>query len=61
LIIQNNTNTKSYFPKTITFIITEFTWIKVDVPATYSQQLRNRQYDGFIDVVQPVLKKNNLG
>lgn len=48
-------------PKTKTFITTEFAWIKVDVPATYSQQFGNRQYGGFMDIVQPVLKKTILG
>ena len=48
-------------PKTKTFITTEFAWIKVDVPATYSQQFGNRQYGGFMDIVQPVLKRTILG
>ena len=48
-------------PKTKTFITTEFAWIKVDVPATYAQQFGNRQYGGFLDIVQPVLKRTILG
>jgi hypothetical protein len=48
-------------PKTSTFITTEFAWIKVDVPETYSQQFGNKQYGGFIDIVQPVLKRTILG
>lgn len=48
-------------PKMKTFITTEFAWIKVDVPETYSQQFGNRQYGGFMDIVQPVLKKTILG
>lgn len=48
-------------PRIKTFITTEFAWIKVDVPETYSQQFGNRQYGGFMDIVQPVLKRTILG
>jgi hypothetical protein len=48
-------------PKTKTFITTEFAWIHVDVPETYSQQFGNKQQGGFIDIVQPVLTKTILG
>ncbi|MBW4360573.1 hypothetical protein [Flavobacterium taihuense] len=48
-------------PKTKTFITTEFAWINVDVPETYSQQFGNKQYGGFMDIVQPVLKRTILG
>lgn len=48
-------------PITKTFITSEFAWIKVDVPETYTQQYGNRQYGGFVDIVQPVLTKNILG
>jgi hypothetical protein len=48
-------------PKTKTFITTEFAWIKVDVPETYSQQFGDRQYGGFMDIVQPILKRTILG
>ncbi|WP_348797301.1 hypothetical protein [Flavobacterium adhaerens] len=48
-------------PKTKTFITTEFAWINVDVPETYSQQFGNKQYGGFMDIVQPILKKTILG
>ncbi|MEO8516814.1 MAG: hypothetical protein ABI426_08720 [Flavobacterium sp.] len=44
-----------------TFITTEFAWINVDVPSTYTQQFGNKQHGGFIDIVQPVLKKTILG
>lgn len=49
------------FPKTQTFITAEWAWINVDVPSTYSEQFGNRQQGGFIDVVQPILKKRILG
>ena len=48
-------------PKMKTFITTEFAWIEVDVPETYGQQFGNRQYGGFMDIVQPVLKRTILG
>mgnify|MGYP000480341041 CR=1 FL=1 len=48
-------------PKIKTFITTEFAWIYVDVPQTYSQQFGNKQRGGFIDIVQPILRKTMLG
>jgi len=48
-------------PKLNTFITAEWAWIKVDVPATYTEQFGNRQRGGFIDIVQPILKRNILG
>ena len=44
-----------------TAIIGEWAWIFVDVPATYSQQFGNKQQGGYMDIVQPVLKKRMLG
>lgn len=44
-----------------TFITGEWAWIWVDVPETYSQQFGNRQFGGFIDIVQPVLQKSIFG
>lgn len=48
-------------PKIKTFITTEFAWVFVDVPETYTQQFGDKQYGGFIDVVQPVLSQTILG
>jgi len=48
-------------PKVKTFITTEFAWIYVDVPETYSQQFGNKQKGGFIDIVQPFFTKTILG
>lgn len=48
-------------PKIKTFITTEFAWIAVDVPETYTQQFGDEQRGGFIDIVQPVLTQNILG
>ena len=48
-------------PRTKTFITSEFAWITVDVPQTYTQQYGDEQRGGFIDIVQPVVTKNILG
>lgn len=47
--------------RTQTYITTEWTFINVDVPENYSQQYGSKQTGGFIDVVQPVLRKNIFG
>ena len=44
-----------------TFITGEWAWINVNVPATFTQQFGNKQQGGFIDIVQPVIKKRILG
>lgn len=44
-------------PKIGTYIVGEWAWVKVQVPNTYSQQYGNRQRGGFIDIVQPVLRR----
>ena len=33
----------------------------VDVPGTYTQQFGNKQQGGFIDIVQPILKRKMFG
>ena len=48
-------------PKLKTFITAEWAWIRVDVPDTYSQQFGSRQMGGYMDIVQPVIKKTILG
>ena len=44
-------------PKINMIITTEFAWIFVDVPGTYTQQYGKKQYGGFLDIVQPIIKK----
>lgn len=44
-----------------TFITGEWAWINVDVPTTYSQQYGRKQRGGFVDIVQPVIRKKILG
>lgn len=51
----------STLPKLKTFITGEWAWIKVNVPKTFIQQYGNKQHGGFIDIVQPVLKRKVFG
>ncbi|MEO5945430.1 MAG: hypothetical protein ABIP79_01335 [Chitinophagaceae bacterium] len=46
---------------TKTFINSEWAWIKLDVPDTYTEQFGEKQQGGFIDFVQPIYKKKVLG
>jgi hypothetical protein len=48
-------------PFTKTYLTTEWTWIMVDVPETYSQQFGRKQTGGFLDIVQPVFRKSIFG
>ncbi|HEY4874986.1 MAG TPA: hypothetical protein VIH86_05400, partial [Puia sp.] len=52
-------NTK--IPKLNTSITTEWAWIFVQIPPNYTQQYGNKQFGGFIDIVQPVIKGKILG
>jgi hypothetical protein len=52
-------NTK--LPKLNTVITGEWAWIYVDVPGTYSQQFGSKQQGGFLDLVQPVLRRKISG
>lgn len=48
-------------PKANTTITTEFAWVMADIADTYTQQYGKKQRGGFIDIVQPILKKEMLG
>lgn len=48
-------------PRLGTKIIGEWAWVLVDVPDTYTQQFGKRQQGGFVDIVQPVLRRKLLG
>jgi hypothetical protein len=48
-------------PFTKTWINAEYAWVNVDVPDTYSQQFGERQGGGFIDIVQPIVKRSIFG
>lgn len=51
----------STLPRSNTFITAEWAWVKVNVPSTFTLQYGNKQQGGFIDIVQPVIKKQMLG
>ena len=44
-----------------TYIVTEWAFVKVDVPDSYTQQYGKKQVGGFMDIVQPVIRKNIFG
>lgn len=44
-----------------TTINAEWAWIRVNVPDTYTEQFGSKQMGGFVDFVQPVLKKPMFG
>lgn len=48
-------------PDSKTFITGEWAWIKVNVPVTFTQQYGNKQYGGFIDIVQPIVSRKLFG
>lgn len=51
----------SQLPVLNTNIVSEFAWVFVDVPQSYTQQYGNKQYGGFLDIVQPVIRKKMFG
>ncbi|HEY8934302.1 MAG TPA: hypothetical protein VIM65_03745 [Cyclobacteriaceae bacterium] len=58
-VIAVDFNTK--IPKVNTRIVGEWAWVIVDVPTTFTQQYGSQQRGGFVDIVQPVLKKEIFG
>ncbi|MGG7034956.1 MAG: hypothetical protein ACI7YS_07150 [Flavobacterium sp.] len=44
-----------------TYINAEWVWAFIDVPDTYSQQFGSQQKGGFLDIVQPILRREVLG
>lgn len=44
-----------------TFITAEWAWVNVDIPSTYTQEYGNKQHGGFVDIVQPIVKRRMLG
>ena len=43
-----------------TYITAEMAWIRVDVPDTYTEQFGEKQYGGFVDLVQPLWRRRIL-
>ncbi|MES2794785.1 MAG: hypothetical protein V4683_02410, partial [Bacteroidota bacterium] len=48
-------------PTLKTFVTGEWAWVSVNVPENYSQQYGNKQRGGFLDIVQPILKRKMAG
>jgi len=48
-------------PKIKTYINAEWVWASINVPETYTQQYGNKQQGGFIDIVQPIIKRTMFG
>jgi hypothetical protein len=48
-------------PFTKTWVNTEWAFVNVDVPETYSQQYGDSQLGGFLDIVQPIFRGNIFG
>lgn len=48
-------------PKLNTYINAEWAWVHVNLPDGYTQQFGSKQQGGFIDFVQPIIKKSMLG
>ena len=46
---------------TRTTINGEWAWVNVDIPDTYTEQFGRKQQGGFIDLVQPILKRPWFG
>ena len=44
-----------------TFITTEWAWIFVQMPPDYTPEYSNKQFGGFMDIVQPIAKGKMLG
>jgi hypothetical protein len=48
-------------PKINTYINGEWVWAFIDVPTTYTQQFGSKQQGGFVDIVQPIIKRTMFG
>lgn len=51
----------AHLPGLGTNIVGEWAWVYVDVPQVYAPQYGRRQQGGFLDVVQPFLRRSLLG
>ena len=51
----------STLPKIKTYINGEVAWVKSDIPETYTEQYGSRQFGGFVDIVQPIIRKPIFG
>jgi hypothetical protein len=46
---------------TKTYLNGEWAWVQVDIPDNYTEQFGRKQRGGFIDIVQPIIKKPMFG
>src|SRR6187455_2649996 len=44
-----------------TYVNAEWAWVKVNIPDTYTEQFGRNQQGGFVDLVQPILKRSMFG
>ena len=51
----------SQVPVANTYIVGEWAWVVLDINESYGQQYGDKQTGGFIDIVQPIVKKEILG
>lgn len=51
----------SQVPITHTYIVGEWAWVVLDINESYGQQYGDQQAGGFVDIVQPIIKKEILG
>jgi hypothetical protein len=51
----------STLPKIQTYINGEWAWVSVDISDTYTEQFGRKQQGGFIDFVQPILRRPMFG
>lgn len=58
-VFDIDANTTIPFLKT--YVVGEWAWVRVDVPDTYSRQFGEKQQGGFVDLVQPVVRRRMLG
>lgn len=48
-------------PRINTVINGEWAWVNVNIPENYTEQFGSKQQGGFIDIVQPLLKRTMFG
>lgn len=48
-------------PVLMTNLVGEWAWVNVDIADSYSQQFGEKQYGGFLDIVQPVMRTDFFG
>src|SRR5215204_1619057 len=51
----------STISKSKTYINGEWAWVNVNIPDTYTEQFGRKQQGGFMDIVQPIIRKSMFG